>query len=386
MTFKGFRRPDGKAGIRNKILILPCSMCASDVARIVAQRVETAVSFHNQTGCAQVPPDMEYTMNMMVGFAANPNVFGTVVIGLGCETCQASMVTEKIASLTNKPIVTLEIQKCGGTLKTTEEAVRIARQMAVDASMLQKEDIPISELIVATECGGSDPTSGLASNPAIGYMCDLFVENGATAVLSETTEFVGAEHILAARAVNEQVRERIYTIVRRYEKHFTDIGVNVREGNPTPGNKEGGLTTLEEKSLGCIHKGGSKVIQEVYDYAMPITKKGLVIMDTPGNDLASLAGMAAGGCQVAVFSTGRGTPTGNPIMPVIKVTANRETIAKMQDDIDVDVSGIIHDGESVEVKGRELFDLVVQTANGRLSKAEAFGYNEIAVMRACNFV
>lgn len=386
MEFWGYERPDGKIGIRNKILILPCSMCASDVTRIIANRVENAVSFNNQVGCSQVPSDAKYAMDMMIGYACNPNIYGTIVVGLGCETCQAEDVAAMIAKKTKKPMEMLVIQKEGGTLKTIEKAVRYAKQMAQDASMLQKQKYPISELIIGTECGGSDPTSGLVANPVIGAMSDLLVKYGATSVLSETTEFIGAEHILAARGATKEVQQRILDIVARYERHFKINGENVRDGNPTPGNKAGGLTTLEEKSLGCIHKGGHSIINAVFDYGEIIDKKGLVIMDTPGNDSSSLAGMAAGGCQISVFSTGRGTPTGNPIMPVIKLTGNRDTYKMMSDDIDLDVSSAIFENKPITELGEELLELVMKTANGRLTKAEVLGYTEMAVMRACNFV
>lgn len=386
MKFYGYLRPDGRVGVRNKILILPASMCASDVCRIVASRVESAVSFHNQVGCAQVPSDAKLALSMMSGMAANPNIYGTILIGLGCETCQVADIAALIRQRTNKPLRMMTIQGEGGTLRTVEKAVRWAKEMTKEASMLQKEQFPISELVLATECGGSDPTSGLVANPVIGNMSDKLVEMGGTSILSETTEFVGAEHILAARAKDERVHQRILDIVDRYERHFVVNGENVRDGNPTPGNKDGGLTTLEEKSLGCIHKGGESIIQEVFDYGEQVNCKGLVIMDTPGNDSSSLAGMAAGGAQVAVFSTGRGTALGNAIMPTIKITANRETYQNMSDDIDFDASGAIFDGVSIDQLGDELLKLVVETASGKFTNAEILGYNETSTMRACNFV
>ena len=209
---------------------------------------------------------------------------------------------------------------------------------------------------------------------------------GATAVLSETTEFIGAEHILARRAKNQEVHDRILDIVHRYEDHLHMVGEEVRDGNPSPGNKAGGITTLEEKSLGCIHKGGHRTIQAVYDYAKPLTEKGLVIMDTPGFDPASVAGMVAGGCQVVIFSSGRGTPTGNPIAPVIKITGNKLTFAAMEDNIDFDASPVIYGPETMEELTDNIFNMVVDTVNGKLTKAEALGFTEICVMRACNHV
>lgn len=386
MNFYGYRRPDGKVGIRNHILILPASVCASDTTRIVASQVQGAVTFNNQNGCSQVASDQQFTMDVMAGFAANPNIYGTVVISLGCENCQMDLVTEAIKERTNKPIKTVIIQEVGGTLKTIEMAVRYAKEMAEEASLLRREEFPISELIIGTECGGSDPTSGLASNPLVGSLSDRLVEHGSTSILSETTEFIGAEHILAKRAKNEEVRDRIYDIVHRYEKALQLVGEEIREGNPSPGNKAGGLTTLEEKSLGCIHKGGNSVINAVFDYAKPVTEKGLVIMDTPGNDPSSVAGMIAGGAQIVVFTTGRGTPTGNPIAPVIKITGNKITYKNMEDNIDFDASPLIYGTKTMEELTDELLNKVVETANGKLSKAESLGYIEIAIARVCNYV
>ena len=346
MTFYGYKRPDGRVGVRNKVLILPASVCASDTARIIAQQVEGAVTFNNQLGCSQVASDQQYTMDVMAGYAANPNVYGTVVVSLGCENCQMDLVVKAIQERTNKPIEQVIIQEVGGTLKAVDIGVRYAKAMVADASLLQKEEFPISELIIGTECGGSDPTSGLAANVLIGEMSDRIVAEGGTSILSETTEFIGAEHILARRAATPEVHDRIFEIVHRYEKALQLVGEEVREGNPSPGNKAGGITTLEEKSLGCIHKGGHTPVNAVYDYAKQVeAHQGLVIMDTPGNDPSSVAAMVAGGAQVIVFSSGRGTPTGNPLAPVIKITGNRITFAKMEDNIDVDASPIIYGGD-----------------------------------------
>ena len=200
MTFYGYKRPDGRVGVRNKVLILPASLCASDTARIISQQVVGTVTFHNQQGCAQVAPDQQLTMDVMAGYAANPNIYGTVVVSLGCENCQMDLVVKAIQERTNKPIKEVIIQEVGGTLKAVDMGVRYAKEMVAEASMLQKEEFPISELIIGTECGGSDPTSGLAANPVIGEMSDRIVAAGGTSILSETTEFIGAEHILARRA------------------------------------------------------------------------------------------------------------------------------------------------------------------------------------------
>lgn len=387
MNFYGYRRPDGRVGVRNKVLILPASVCASDTTRIISQQVVGSVTFNNQNGCSQVASDQQFTMDVMAGYAANPNVYGTVVVSLGCENCQMDLVVEAIQARTNKPLKQVVIQEVGGTLKAIDIAVRYAKEMSAQASMQQKEEFPISELIVGTECGGSDPTSGLAANPLIGQLSDLLVAEGATSILSETTEFIGAEHILARRAATPQVHDRIYEIVHRYEEALQLVGEEVRDGNPSPGNKAGGLTTLEEKSLGCIHKGGHTPVNAVYDYGKQVeARSGLVIMDTPGNDPSSVAGMVAGGCQIVVFSTGRGTPTGNPIAPVIKITGNKITFANMEDNMDVDASPIIYGAKTLEEMGDELMQLVKEVADGRQTKAETLGYTEMAIARVCNYV
>ena len=387
MTFYGYRRPDGRVGVRNRVLILPASVCASDTARIIAQQVEGAISFNNQQGCSQVGPDQQFTMDVMAGYAAHPNIYGTVVVSLGCENCQMDLVTAAIRERTNKPMEQVIIQEAGGTLKAVEIAVRYAKQMVAEAALLQKEEFPLSELIVGTECGGSDPTSGLAANPAIGAMSDLVVKAGGTSILSETSEFIGAEHILARRAANKEVHDRIYEITTRFENHFHAVGEDVRAGNPSPGNKAGGITTLEEKSLGCIHKGGHSTINAVYDYAKQVkSKQGLVIMDTPGNDPASVAAMVAGGAQVVVFSSGRGSPVGHPIVPVVKITGNKLTFAAMEDNIDFSAAPLIYGEKTVEELGEDLLKMVIETACGKQTKAEALGFVETAIARICNYV
>ena len=387
MNFYGYKRPDGRVGVRNKVLILPASVCASDTTRIISQQVVGSVTFNNQLGCSQVASDQQFTMDVMAGYAANPNVYGTVVVSLGCENCQMDLVVEAIKKRTNKPLKQVIIQEAGGTLKAIDMAVRYAKEMVEEASLLQREEFPMSELIIGTECGGSDPTSGLASNPLIGQLSDLIVKEGGTSILSETTEFIGAEHILARRAATPEVHDRIYEIVHRYEKALQLVGEEVREGNPSPGNKAGGITTLEEKSLGCIHKGGHSVINEVYDYGKQVkSHEGLVIMDTPGNDPASVAAMAAGGAQVVVFSSGRGSPIGSPIVPVVKITGNKITFANMEDNIDFNAAPLIYGERTVEELGQDLLRMVVETACGKQTKAESLGFTETAIARLCNYV
>ena len=385
MKFKGYRRPDGKVGIRNHILILPCSMCASETARFIASQVPEAVYIPNQGGCAMSAADLEMTFKILSGLAANPNVYGTVVIGNNCEAVQAHLLVERIQALTNKPLKSVVIRDAGGTIKAVEQGVKYAFEMSMEASKCEKEEADISELILGTECGGSDPTSGLASNPTLGYVSDKLVSMGATSILSETTELMGTEDILAARCIDERVAKDLVDMIKNNEDHFKLNGENIRDGNPSPGNKEGGLTTIEEKSLGCINKAGYSTINEVYGYGEQVTKKGLVVMDTPGQDIASIAAMVAGGAQIVVFTTGRGTPTGNGIVPVIKITGNAETYGLMSDNIDFDASAIVAGKASIAETGEKLFDLVMEVVAGKKSKAEALGFNDMSMTRKCNF-
>ena len=386
MKFKGYRRPDGKVGIRNHVLILPTCVCSSETCRMVASQVPGVVTFTNQNGCGQVKGDLEITQQVLAGLAANPNVYGTVIIGLGCENNIPDSMVELISKLTNKPLRRVVIQEEGGTLSAIKKSVQHARELLEEASLVFREECDLAELIVGTECGGSDPTSGIGSNPVVGDLSDRLIDLGATSILSETTEFIGAEHLLAERGATLEVSQAILHIVKRYEDHLKNVGESLRDGNPAPGNKVGGITTLEEKSLGCIHKGGSTPIVEVVNYAEAPTKKGLVIMDTPGHDVASITGMVAGGCQLVVFTTGRGTPTGNPIVPIIKITANRFTYQNMMDNMDFDASATIDGSQSIEEVGEKLLNEVVSVAQGKITKAESFGFCEIAINRLCNYV
>ncbi len=387
MTFYGYRRPDGRVGVRNKVLILPASVCASDTTRIIAQQVTGYCYLQQPAGLRPGGAGPAADHGRHGRLCGQPQYLrhGGGVPGLR-ELPDGSGGQRHSGSAPTSRIRQVIIQESGGTLKAVDQGVRYAKELVEEASLLQKEEFPISELIVGTECGGSDPTSGLAANVLIGELSDRLVAAGGTSILSETTELIGAEHILARRAANKEVHDRIFEIVHRYEKALQLVGEEVREGNPSPGNKAGGITTLEEKSLGCIHKGGHSPINAVYDYAKQVTpKSGLVIMDTPGNDPSSVAAMVAGGAQVVVFSTGRGSPTGNPIAPVIKITGNRITFANMEDNIDVDASPIIYGGDLKQL-GDDLLKLVADVASGKQTKAESLGFTEMAIARVCNFV
>ena len=386
-VFRGYRREDGSVGVRNHVLVLPASVCASDVAEKVARLVPGCVTFHNQSGCSQLACDQALTMSVLVGYAANPNVAGVLVIGLGCEGCQASLVADAIRRRTYKPIDCLVIQEVGGTIATIDEGVRLARRLAARAAKAKRVECPVSELVLGTNCGGSDATSGLGSNPLLGRLSDMLVGAGATMVLCETTEFVGGEQVLARRAATPEVAARILEAVRGWEDYAHRFGEEIRDGNPSPGNVAGGITTLEEKSLGCIHKGGHAPINAFYEYAESIGRhEGLVVMDTPGNDPTSMAGIIAGGCQLVVFTTGRGTPTGNPIVPVYRMTANPDTYQCMRDNTDYDCSETIFGPRTMDALASELWENVLDVCDGRETRAESLGFVETALPHLCNFM
>ncbi len=386
MEFWGYRRAEGRAGIRNHVLILPSCVCGSESARIVASQVRGAVNIVFNTGCSDVQANTDMSQKVLTGFACNPNVYGVVIIGLGCETVGHRQLREKIQKMTSKPVVSFGIQEEGGTLKTIEKAVRAAREMAAEAAMQPKEKFDISELLLGIECGGSDATSGLASNPAVGELSDLLVDMGASTIMSESIEWIGGEHVLAKRAATPEIHNQIIEVCRAYEEHLKAAGQDCRAGQPTPGNKAGGLSTLDEKSLGCIRKGGTRPIVEVLQQAERPTKHGAIVMDTAGFDISSVTSMVAGGCNAVIFTTGRGTPTGNAIVPVLKVTGNERTYKMMDDNMDVDLSAIIRGEKTYQEMGREMLNNIEAMCNGKMTKVETYGFSDIAVDHVCRFV
>nr|WP_319472981.1 UxaA family hydrolase [uncultured Sphaerochaeta sp.] len=386
MEFLGYKRAEGRAGVRNHVLILPTCGCSSETARIVASQVQGSINVIINTGCADVEANTELTQRVLTGFALHPNVYAVVIIGLGCETVGHEELLKKLEIETSKPIVSFGIQEQGGTARTIAKAVTAARALVSEASSQSRVPCPISDLLLGLECGGSDATSGIAANPALGEVCDTLIDLGASTMLSETIEFIGAEHILANRAINKEVHNQIIQICRAYEEHLAAAGQDCRAGQPTPGNKEGGLSTLEEKSLGCIKKGGTRPIVEVLQEGVRPTKSGSLIMDTPGYDVASVTMMVAGGCQLVAFTTGRGTPTGIALAPVLKITGNRETYHHMEDNMDVDVSGITEGEYSISGGAERIFSAIVESANGRMTKAEVYGFSDICIDHICRFV
>ncbi|MCM0757633.1 UxaA family hydrolase [Sporomusa sphaeroides DSM 2875] len=382
MEFMGYRRPDGTVGIRNHVLVIPTVVCANQVARGISQAVKGSVWVEHQHGCSQLAPDAAQTARVFVGHGTNPNVYGVVVVGLGCEVVRAQDVAAEIKKqCPYKPVHCVIIQEAGGSYKAIAEGSIEAHQMVEQASALSREPIDISELILGTECGGSDACSGLSANPALGAASDLLVDAGGTSIISETPELIGAEHILAGRAVSQDVANRCIATIKAFEDNANAIGVDMRGGNPTPGNIEGGLSSIEEKSLGCVYKGGTRPLVDVTGYAEKIMKKGLVYMDTPGNDIEQLTGMAAGGCHICVFTTGRGTPTGSAIVPTMKVASNTAMYNNMAGNMDINAGTIVDGDESIEQVGRRIFEEMIRVASGKRTKAEILGHNDFGIQR-----
>lgn len=378
--FWGFRRHDGQVGVRNHVLILPTITCATQAAVKITELVQGTVSFIHQHGCGQVGVDYDQTFRTYVGMGNNPNVYGVVVLGLGCETHQGRSIAQEIAK-SGKPVELVSIQDHGGTLMAIAQGAKIAAKMVQDASAQIRELCDLSELIIGTECGGSDACSGLSANPAVGVVSDMIVDFGGTAILAETTELIGAEHLLAARAIDEKVAKRVYEVIEAMEQRAFLMGVDIRTGNPSPGNIKGGLSSLEEKSLGAANKAGTRPLQELIDYAQKPTKKGLVWMDTPGHDIEQLTGMVAGGAQVVLFTSGRGTPTGSPIAPVIKIATNSAMFERMSDNMDIDAGTIIEGKESIDSVGQRLFDEIARVSSGKMTKAEILKQHDFGIWR-----
>ncbi len=373
----GYERSNGSIGFRNHVLVLPTVVCALHVARQIANSVPGTVLVENQHGCCQVGEDAEQTTKILRNIAIHPNVAAVVLVSLGCETVPYTKILREVEEA-GKPVELVVIQEEGES-GALGKGVRVARRFVEYASKQTRRPAEFSDVIVGVECGGSDWTSAIAANPAVGYVADRIIDYGGTVVFSETTEVVGAEHILARRARTPEVARKLLSVVKRVEEKAKSLGVDLRGGQPTPGNIKGGITTIEEKSLGAIYKAGSKPLSGVLEYGEHPQGRGLYFMDTPGQDVESMVGMVAGGAQIILFTTGRGTPTGNPIAPVLKITGNPWTYEKMKESIDINAGTIVLGEESIEEVGRRIFEELVNVLNGRLTKAETLGHGEFGI-------
>ena len=387
-SFQGYRRANGKAGTRNYIGILTSVNCSASVARFMAEAlnrsgiladypsVDGVVSFVHGTGCgmAGAGEGFDILKRTQWGYASNPNLAGVLLVGLGCEVFQIGRMKELYNIGESDAFQTMTIQESGGTRKTIEEGVARIKTMLPLANAAKRETLPASELVLALQCGGSDGYSGITANPALGAAADLLVQHGGCAILSETPEIYGAEHLLTRRARTREIGERLVERIKWWERYTARNGGEMNN-NPSPGNKAGGLTTILEKSLGAAAKGGTTALTAVYEYAEPVTEKGFVFMDTPGYDPVSATGQVAGGANILCFTTGRGSAYGCKPTPSIKLATNSETYRRMVDDMDINCGDIL-DGVSIEDKGREIFDLILKVASGTRSKSELLGYGD----------
>ncbi len=376
-TFQGWRRPDGRIGIRNYCLVLATVSCASGVVRDVSRRMPEAAVVEHPHGCGRPPPDLVLQIKTLAGLIENPNVGGAVLVGLGCEALSVGALRNALPA-NGKPVRGLVIQEVGGSRRAADQAEAMAREIVADLEKTPRQTGTAADLTVALQCGGSDTFSGITANPAVGKAVDRLVEMGGSAILSETTEMIGALGPLLRRAENDEVAARCREIVEHQEALTHQMLGPLAHLVIAPGNVEGGLSTIAEKSLGCIAKAGNSPIREVVEYAQRPAKPGLVIMNTPGYDVESITGMAAAGAQAIVFTTGRGTPVGFPVAPVIKVSSTSELYRAMSDDIDVD-AGTVLTGKTVTEVGEEILASLLRVARGERTKAEDNGQAVFAI-------
>jgi altronate hydrolase len=387
-TFQGFRRPNGKVGTRNYLAILTSVNCSATTARLIAREVERSdmlsdypnvdgvIALVHGTGCgmASKGEGFEALMRTEWGYAANPNVGAALMVGLGCEVFQIGRMKEEYGLVEGDAFQSLTIQTTGGTRRTIEAGMERLRGMLPLLDRARREPAPASALTLALQCGGSDGYSGITANPALGAAADILVRNGGTAILSETPEIYGAEHLLTRRAATPEVGRQLIERIRWWEDYCARNGSEMNN-NPSPGNKAGGLTTILEKSLGAAAKCGTTPLNAVYKYAEPVVSKGFVFMDTPGYDPVSATGQVAGGANVLAFTTGRGSAYGCKPTPSIKLATNTDMYRRMIDDMDINCGDVL-DGISIEDKGKEIFDMILAVASGARSKSEQLGYGE----------
>jgi len=388
-TFRGFRRATGKVGTRNYIGILSSVNCSATVAKQIAERLERsgvfdrypnvdgAVALTHGSGCG-MDPESEGFKNLqrvMFGYSGHPNFGAVAMIGLGCEVFQVATFKQAFGLEEGKTFLTLVMQDSGGTRQTIEEGVRRIEEILPTVNAVEREPVPASELCVALQCGGSDGYSGITANPAMGAAVDLLVRHGGSAILAETPEIYGAEHLLTRRAASRAVGEKLVERIKWWEDYTARNG-SVMDNNPTPGNKAGGLTTILEKSLGAAAKGGTTNLNGVYKYAELVDAKGFLFMDSPGYDPASVTGEVASGANLVCFSTGRGSAFGFKPAPSVKLATNSAMFARLEEDMDVNCGQIADGTKTVAEMGEEIFRLWLEVAGGQKSKSEAFGYGD----------
>ncbi len=387
-TFQGLVRPSGKVATRNYLAVLTSVNCSAAAANGIVDRfrqrgladfpnVDGVMATVHGQGCGMAGSGEGYDIlqRTLAGFARHPNIAGALILGLGCEVNQPKDLCEHQGLLASHLLQTLSIQDAGGTSKAIERGVELIEKLLPYANAVKREPVSASHLMLALQCGGSDGYSGITANPALGAAVDLLVQQGGTAILSETPEIYGAEHLLIHRAVSQAVADKLLARLEWWERYTKLHGAEMNN-NPSPGNKAGGLTTILEKSLGAVAKSGTTPLVDVFEYAEPIATKGFVFMDSPGYDPCSATGQIASGANILCFTTGRGSVFGCKPTPSIKLATSTGLFERMQDDMDVNCGDIVDQGASIEAKGREIFELILRVASGEKSKSELLGIGD----------
>jgi altronate dehydratase large subunit len=378
MSLTGYERGDGRWGFRNHVLILPLHQILSSSAREIELKSDGAVAVSHDWSQV-IEKDHERIIHLLAGNATNPNLYATVLLRLGTPIEDEVIARAKKYGKTK--LIEVSLTEAKSIENLTQAGIGRANELLKEAKAQQRVSAPLSAIVLGLECGGSDAYSGITANPALGVASDELVAQGATSILGETMEILGAEHLLAKRAITKEVGQQIIDVVARYEASINYEGIDIRGAQPSRGNIEGGLSTLEEKSLGAAKKAGNAAFTGVLEYAIAPTKAGLYFMDTPGHDIEQLTGFGAAGVNITVFTTGRGTPTGSAVMPTIKVATNSEMATAIPDIIDLN-SGTIADGtQSLEENGKLIYQLILDVANGQLTKAELGGHHEFNLSR-----
>ncbi len=376
---KGYPRGDNRFGIRNHIVVMSSVSCANSVVERIAKTAADIIPITHQHGCTHMGPDTEQVRRTLSGTCNNPNVGGVLLVGLGCETISASDIAS-LVDRSGKLVKTLVIQEIGEIRRIMDNAHDSLRQIREFVSKQRRSDFDICNLTVGLECGGSDPFSGITANPAVGLVSDRLVELGATVILSEIPEMIGAEACLESRILDGSVKRRLLARIKDYVRLAKEAGGDLRGCNPAPGNIKAGLSSIEEKSLGCIIKGGHSNINEFVEYGRQPKSRGLVVMDTPGNDPESVTGMVAGGAHLVLFTTGTGTPVGNPVAPVIKIASNTRMYRRLSDFTDIDAGRIIGDMR-VDAVADGIFEFLLDVCSGRQTASEVNSCREFSVNR-----
>lgn len=381
--FNGYRRPDGKVGVRNEIWIIPTVGCVNNVATAIERKaqaflggnIDAVTAFPHPYGCSQMGDDQEHTRQILADLINHPNAGGVLVLGLGCENSNIDVLKKYIGSYDERRVKFLVSQESGDEI---QEGLALIEELAAHAGANKREPIPCSELIIGMKCGGSDGLSGITANPAVGVFSDLLISKGGTTILTEVPEMFGAETLLMNRCENEELFAKTVNLINDFKNYFTRHNQTIYE-NPSPGNKKGGISTLEDKSLGCTQKSGSAPVRGVLSYGEPVTEKGLNLLSAPGNDLVASTALAASGAHIVLFTTGRGTPFASPV-PTIKISSNTALFEKKQNWIDFNCGSLVEDGDLTAL-GEQLFDYVMAVASGEEVKSEKAGFHDMAIFK-----